>query len=61
MIIDLVEVLAETSAVQVRQATIIEEDGTEISRTYQRWTLTRGDDLAGQDPLVIKICQAIWT
>ncbi len=60
--------------IQVRTATIIKEDGTEISRNYHRHTLqpftstTNGStwthtdtDISGEDADVQAICNAVWT
>ena len=60
--------------IQVRTATIIKEDGTEISRTYHRhvlqpftslkdgdtWTHT-ATDISGEASDVQAICNAAWT
>lgn len=59
VIIDQV-IVTETRAVQVRQSVIVTEDGQELSRQFHRWALIPGDDLTGQDPLVVRICQAAW-
>lgn len=50
-----------TNVLHVRTATVVEEDGVELSRSYHRHTLAPGDDLAGQDERVIAIAEAIWT
>ena len=55
---DLIEIVGTN--IQVRTATIIKEDDTEISRTYHRHVLAQGDDLTGQDPKVVAIANAIW-
>ena len=57
--------------VQVREATIIKKDGTELTRTYNRKTLTPGTldssdnlvetDISGEDADVQAICNAAWT
>ena len=57
--------------VQVRNATVIKEDGTEISRTFNRKTLVPGTldasdnlvatDLSSEDADVQAICNAAWT
>lgn len=59
VVIDLVEV-TETLIVQVRQSTVVLENGKELSRSFHRWTLNPGDDLSQQDSLVARICQAAW-
>jgi hypothetical protein len=58
--IDKIEVL-ENGIIQIRQATIVERDGVELARTYHRWSLTPGQDLAGQEQRVIDIANAVWT
>jgi hypothetical protein len=59
-IIDKVE-LTEVNTIQVRTATIIERDGTEISRSFHRHVVSPGDDVTNEDPKVQAIANAIWT
>jgi hypothetical protein len=59
-IVDKVE-LVETNHIQVRTATIIEKDGTELTRTFHRHVLAPGADLINEDPKVQAIANAIWT
>ena len=59
-IVDLVEIV-ENGTIQVRTATIIERDGTEISRTFHRHVVTPGEDISNEDPKVQAIANAIWT
>ena len=40
---DNIEVVGQYKNVQVRKATVIKRDGTEISRTFERFALTPGD------------------
>ena len=57
--------------IQVRTATVIKEDGTELSRSFHRKTLTPGildasnnlvaADISGEDADVQAICNAAWT
>jgi len=58
--------------VQVRTATIIKEDGVELSRSYHRHVLEPGTvaagstaltntDISGEDAGVQAICNAVWT
>ena len=58
--IDRVEVI-ENGTVQVRQATIITEDGNQISRTYHRWCITPGEDYSTQEQQVQDICKVTHT
>lgn len=57
--VDLIEV-TQNNNIQVRTATIIKEDDTEISRSFHRHVLSPGDSLDGQDPRVVAIANAIW-
>lgn len=50
----------EGNVVHVRTATVIAEDGAELSRTYHRHTLAPGDNLDEQDPRVVAIATAVW-
>jgi hypothetical protein len=59
VVIDKIEIL-ESNHIQIRQASIIEKDGVEVTRTFTRWVLTPGDDLTGQDQKIIAIATAIW-
>lgn len=60
IIIGQIEVIAN-NCVQVRQDTIIKDDGVEVSRTYHRHVLAPGDNLDNQDPKVRAIAEAVWT
>ena len=60
IIVDKIEVL-ELGQVQVRTATRVLEDGTQLSSSYRRHVLAPGDDLTGQDARVSAIATATWT
>jgi len=57
--------------VQVRNATVIKEDGKEISRSFKRKILVPGTlnasdqlvntDISGEDADVQAVCNAVWT
>jgi hypothetical protein len=53
--------VTENGIVLYREATRIMEDGTQLSQTYHRTSLTPGQDLAGQPANVQAICNAAWT
>lgn len=64
------EIRGEHKNVQVRKATIVKDDGEEISRTYHRHVLhcrtktddTWGDtDISGEDAAIQAVCNAVWT
>ena len=68
-VVDKIEVL-EMGQVQVRTATVIKEDGNELSRSFHRHCIepsvktgdTWGDtDISGEDARVQAIANATWT
>jgi hypothetical protein len=59
-IIDQIEIVGGWN-IQVRQATIIEKDGVQIARSYNRWVLTPDMDISDQEQKVQDICNAAWT
>ena len=68
---DKIEVVGQYKHVQVRKATVIKKDGTELTRSFERYVLHCGDldasdnlvdtDLSGQPAEVSAICTAAWT
>ena len=58
---DKIEVVGDFKAVQCRQATIIKEDGVEISRTFHRHVLHPDSDISGEPQETQDICDAVWT
>jgi hypothetical protein len=67
---DKIEIVSDHKSVQVRTATIIKRDGTEISRSFHRHALscsTKTDDtwadtdISGESTEVQAICNAVWT
>ena len=49
------------SSVQVRTATILSEDGAEISRTFHRHVVMPDADLSAEDADVSAICTPVFT
>ena len=69
---DKIEVVGQYKAVQVRNATVIERDGVELTRSFHRHVLQPGTvaegtstltdtDISGEDADVQAICTAAWT
>ena len=58
---DKIEIVGTHKIIQVRTATIIEEDGTEISRSYHRHTVAPGADVSGESAEVQAIASAVHT
>ena len=53
--------VTENGIILYREATRIMEDGTELTKTYHRTSLTPGQDLTGIPANVVAICNAAWT
>ena len=58
---DKIEVVGSFKHVQVRTATVIERDGTEISRSYHRHVVAPDADIKGESTAVQAICNAVHT
>ena len=68
---DKIEIVGQYKAVQVRKATVIKKDGTELTRSFMRYVLQCGNldgsdnlvdtDLSGEPAEVSAICTAAWT
>lgn len=59
--IEILQMAGNYPVIQVRQATIIAEDGVEISRTFHRHVLTPDANLELEDADVTKIAKAVFT
>ena len=58
---DQIEIVGDFKAVQCRQATIISEDGVELSRSFHRHVLHPDSDISGEPQEVQDICAAVWS
>jgi hypothetical protein len=68
---DKIEVCGIYKAVQVREATVIKKDGTELTRSFRRYVLNPGTldasdnlvdtDISGEPVEVSAVCNAVWT
>ena len=59
--IDQIEIVGDYKAIQVRQATVVTDDGVELSRSFHRHVLNCNADISGEDAEVQAICNAVWT
>jgi len=68
--VDKIEIVGDYKHVQVRTATIVSEDGVELSRSFHRHVLaprvksgdTWGDtDISGETAEVQAVCNGVWT
>ena len=72
---DKIEVVGDYKSIQIREATVIKEDGTELTRSFHRkvldcvssvknaddsWTHT-DTDVSSESTEVQGICTAVWT
>ena len=68
---DKIEVTGQYKAVQVRKATVIKKDGTDMARSFERYVLQAGTldasdnlvdtDISNEPTEVQAICNAVWT
>jgi hypothetical protein len=58
--IDKIEIV-ENGTVQVREATIITDNETQVSRTFHRWCIAPGEDYSTQEQQVQDICKVSHT
>ena len=68
---DKIEIVGQYKSVQVRKATVIKKDGTELTRSFERYVLKCGTldasdnlvdtNLSGEPAEVSAICTAAWT
>lgn len=60
-IIDRIEIVGEFRHVQVRTATVIEEDGEELTRAFHRHVVVPDADISGENSEVQAICNVVHT
>jgi len=58
---DKVEIVGDFKAVHCRQATIISEDGVELSRSFHRHVLQPDSDISGEPQETQDVCNSVWT
>jgi len=59
--VDKIEIVGDYKFVQVRTATVIEEDGAELSRSFHRHVIAPGDSTASETAEVQAICASVHT
>jgi hypothetical protein len=59
--IDQIEIVGDYKAIQVRTATVVTDDGVELSRSFHRHVLSCDADISEEDAEVQAICNAVWT
>jgi hypothetical protein len=58
---DKYEVVGVYKHIQVRTATIVKEDGVELSRSFNRRVLSPEMDVSGEDAEIKGMAAALWT
>ena len=58
---DKIEVVGPYKIIQVRTATIVERDGVELTRAFERKALAPDADVSGESAEVQAIAGAVWT
>ena len=58
---DKYEVVSVHKHIQVRTATVVKEDGVELSRSFSRRVLTPDMDVSGEDEEIRGMSDALWT
>ena len=61
VVVDKIEIVGQFKHVQCREATVISEDGVELSRSFNRHVIAPGDDTTGEPAETIAICNAVHT
>ena len=59
--VDKIEIVGDYKAVQCREATIVSEDGVELSRSFHRHVLHPDSDISGEPQETQDVCNAVWT
>ena len=58
---DKIEVVGQYKMVQVRKATVIKKDGTELTRSFHRHVLHPDSDISAEPTEIQSICNVVWT
>ena len=59
--VDKIEIVGDYKHVQVRTATVVSEDGVELSRSFSRHVVSPLDDASGETAEVQAICASVHT
>ena len=58
---DKIEIIGQHKHVQVRKATVIKNDGKELTRSFHRHVLHPDSDITNEPTEVQTICNVVWT
>ena len=58
---DKIEIVGDYKHLNIRTATIVSEDGNELSRSFHRRVITPDEDVSGESTEIQGIAAAVWT
>ena len=58
---DQIEIVSDFKHLQVRTATVVKEDGKELTRSFHRRVITPDMDVSGESAEIQGIAAAVWT
>ena len=58
---DKIEIVGDHKHLQIREATIVTEDGAELSRSFHRRIITPDADISGETTEIQGVANAVWT
>jgi len=58
---DKIEIVGQYKSIQVRTATVIEENGVELTRSFNRHVVSPGDDVSNESAEVQAIAAVVHT
>jgi len=61
VVVDKIEIVGDYKHVQVRTATIVKEDGVELSKSFHRHVVAPDADISGETQEVQDVCSAVHT
>lgn len=61
VVIDKIEFVGEHRHMQLREATVIKEDGVEISRSFHRRVISPDENTGNENAEIKRLAAAVWT
>ena len=58
---DKIEIVGDYRHLNIRTATVVDEEGTELSRSFHRRVITPDADVSGESAEIQSIAAAVWT
>ncbi len=61
IVIDKIEFVGEFRHMQLREATVIKDDGVEIARSFHRKVIAPDESVANENAEIKRVAAAVWT